>query len=453
MMRSMYSGVSALRAHQLRMDVIGNNIANVNTVGFKGSSVTFSDLYSQILSGASSSSESRGGTNPQQVGLGSKVAAITVNHTKGSVQRTDVPTDLMIDGNGYFMVTSDANAQNVYYTRAGNFIVDELGYLVTSDGGLKVLDNEKKPIQINMSDTVNASASQKITLKGNLNFNDEDYTTTIDLYDSLGDVHTVNMSFVGEPLTLENAPIDTLDPKDHGSATDANYSYRQFVITDESGVQKTPSDSADTWYVKFNDEGEVVNFVRLDTSTSPYTESAIDPSVTPMTLTLKAPGAADIVIPIDRSIFFKNGDATSGVRTFTQYSQESDAKGVQLEGRSAGSITSFNISPKGEVIGIYSNGAQEILQTIGLAKFDNPSGLMTMGSNLFQQTPNSGVAAYGMPSTGSFGAVTAGALEMSNVDLSVQFTDMITTQRGFQANSRVITTSDEILQELVNLKR
>ncbi|MDN5351451.1 MAG: flagellar hook protein FlgE [Clostridiales bacterium] len=450
MMRSMYSGVSALRAHQLKMDVIGNNIANVNTVGFKSSSVTFSDLYSQLLSGASSSSESRGGTNPVQVGLGSGVAAITVNHTTGSVQRTDIPTDLMIDGSGYFMVTNDANAQNVFYTRAGNFTVDELGFLVTADG-YKVLDENMKPVQINMSDTVNASASQKLTINGNLNFNESDYTTTVDLYDSLGDVHTVNFNFVGDPYTTTSEKtIDTLDPNydpANASAT-SNYSYREFTITNEDGTQSVPTLPA-KWYVKFNEDGEVVDIVSL--ATAGGADSA-ETAVTG-TLIMSVPGAADIKIPIDRSIFFENGDIAGGVRIFTQYSQESDAKGVQLEGNSAGSITSFNISSKGEVIGIYSNGEQEVLQTIGLAEFDNPSGLMTLGSNLYRETPNSGVPTYGSPAAGSFGSITAGALEMSNVDLSAQFTEMITTQRGFQANSRVITTSDEILQELVNLKR
>ncbi|MDN5299655.1 MAG: flagellar hook protein FlgE, partial [Clostridiales bacterium] len=121
MMRSLYSGVSSLKAHQLKMDVIGNNIANVNTVGFKASSVSFAEMYSQTLQGASSSNASRGGTNPMQVGLGTTLASIAVNHSKGSIQRTDIATDLMIDGDGFFMVTDDANAQNVYYTRAGNF--------------------------------------------------------------------------------------------------------------------------------------------------------------------------------------------------------------------------------------------------------------------------------------------------------------------------------------------
>jgi flagellar hook protein FlgE len=445
----MFSGVSSLRAHQLRMDVIGNNIANVNTVGYKSSNVTFSEMYSQTLKGASSSSDSRGGTNPTQVGLGANIAAISVNHTKGSIQRTDVATDLMIDGSGFFVVTNDANAQNKYYTRAGNFTMDEQGFLVTTEG-LKVLDVNMKPIQVNMSDTKNATATNKITINGNINVSDEDYTTTVDLYDSLGDVHTVNVNFLDARLvTTTPKTIDPLkDPKQYpATVTVANYSYKEFNITNASGVQQVPT-LPDRWYAKFNESGEIVDVVSL---ASPGDADSVE-TVVAGNLLMTVPGAANITIPIDRSIFFANGDETA-TRIFTQVSKESDAKGVQLNGNSAGSIDTFNISSKGEIIGIYTNGERKVLQIIGLVDFDNPAGLEKIGGNLFRNTPNSGTPKYGMPSTGSFGSITPGALEMSNVDLAAQFTDMITTQRGFQANSRVITTSDEILQELVNLKR
>jgi len=454
MMRSMFSGVSSLKAHQLRMDVIGNNIANVNTVGYKASTVTFAEMYSQTLKGASSSSEARGGTNPMQVGLGTNVASIGVNHAKGSIQRTDVATDLMVDGSGFFVVTNDANAQNKYYTRAGNFTMDEQGFLVTTEG-LKVLDVNMKPIQVNMSDTKNATATNKLTIKGNINVSDEDYTTTVDLYDSLGDIHTINVNFVDSPyLTTVKKTVDPKDPK-FDPATPAatyNYSYKEITITNAAGTQMVPDPAAaapdNHWYAKFNESGEIVDLVTLATAGDANSAE----TVVAGTLLMTIPGASDITIPVDRSMFFANGDITDS-RIFTQVSKESDAKGVQLNGNSAGSIDTFNISSKGEVIGIYTNGERKVLQTLGLVDFDNPAGLEKIGGNLFQNTPNSGTPKYGAPSTGSFGSVTPGALEMSNVDLAAQFTDMITTQRGFQANSRVITTSDEILQELVNLKR
>lgn len=473
MMRSMFSGVSSLRAHQLKMDVIGNNIANVNTVGYKASSVTFAEMYSQTLKGASSSSASRGGTNPMQVGLGTTTAGISVNHTKGAVQRTDVATDLMIDGEGFFMVTDDATGQNKYYTRAGNFVLDEQGYLTTLDG-LRVLDNEFKPIQINQSDTKQASTSSAIILKGNISTSDSEYHTTVDVYDSLGDVHTLNINFEGDPYVTSKSSttnpakqlptgagqIGTKDPLNYDEdgvlitpAPTLNYSFRKMTVTDENGNKMVPGASEDL-YAMFNESGDIVEMVIVGAGTDPstLTGAALDPLPHGVTLGIEVPGASDISLPINRSMFFESGDVTKS-RVFTQNNQESDAKGVQLDGNSAGSIYSFNISSKGEVIGIYTNGEQKVLQTIGLASFDNPGGLMKLGGNLFQETPNSGTPKYGVPSSGSFGDLTPGALEMSNVDLAAQFTEMITTQRGFQANSRVITTSDEILQELVNLKR
>lgn len=469
MMRSMFSGVSSLKAHQLRMDVIGNNIANVNTVGYKASNATFSEMYSQTLRGASSSTTNRGGTNPMQVGLGTNVAAISVNHTKGSIQRTDVATDLMIDGDGFFMVTNDATAQNKFYTRAGNFQMDEQGFLVTTDG-LRVLDNEFKPIQVNMSDSKNASMSKNILINGNISTTEDGYNTTVDVYDSLGDVHTLKIDFLGLPLasagkkTLGVAP-NVNDPANdplnyvNGVLTPAahNYSYRKMTISDSAGTQIEPAAGTDL-YAMFNENGEIVDLISGPTGATPFDPTPVGtpdtpyPTATTPAFTIAVPGASDITLPIDRSMFFAGGDVT-GDRIATQNSQVSDAKSVQLEGNAAGKIYSFNISSKGEIVGIYTNGEQKVLQTMGLAAFDNPGGLMKIGGNLFQETPNSGTAKYGNPSTGSFGSLTPGALEMSNVDLAAQFTDMITTQRGFQANSRVITTSDEILQELVNLKR
>lgn len=465
MMRSMFSGVSSLRAHQLRMDVIGNNIANVNTVGFKASSVAFAEIYSQTLKGASSSTDARGGTNPMQVGLGTNTAAIAVNHTKGSIQRTDVATDLMIDGSGFFIVTNDANAQNKYYTRAGNFSMDEQGFMVTTEG-LKVLDVNMKPIQVNMSDTKNATETTDLTINGNIDVNAGDYTTTVDIYDSLGDIHTLNVNFKGDalrtttPITLPappvvgiNASYDPLNVAADGTVTASarNYSFKKMTITNDTGTQQYPPlPATNDIYAMFNENGEIVDLVQVAAGTDPRSAAPVSNAVGDLVVVV--PGASNVNLSMDRSMFFSNADVSKS-RIFTQVSKESDAKGVQLSGNSAGSIDTFNISSKGEVIGIYTNGERKVLQTIGLVDFDNPAGLEKIGANLFQNTPNSGTPKYGAPSTGSFGSVTPGALEMSNVDLAAQFTDMITTQRGFQANSRVITTSDEILQELVNLKR
>lgn len=473
MMRSMYAAVSGLSIHQTKMDVIGNNIANVNTVGFKGSSVTFQEVFSQTVKGAGSPTDGKGGTNPQQIGLGAGVSSIAVNHSKGSTQRTDNPTDLMIDGNGFFVVTNDANAQNKFYTRAGNFSVDRNGNLVTAEG-YKVLDVNFQPVQINKSETKKATETEQILLQGNLNSSDGDYTTTVDVYDSLGDVHTLDVQFHGEAIGFEAIPdnidasldIANNDPK-YGSYEDTtvnqDYSLKRVSITNPEAVglgfgeRTDPTTFVDTEdvYALFNEDGQVIDFVQVASDPTTWDETTdYSGELTQRTgtLVLDTAGVDDLDLDINRKMFYQNGDETK-TRTFTQYSQETDAKTVAFDGNSAGSISSFNISAKGEVVGVFTNGERNTLATITLADFDNPAGLEKVGSNMFVNTNNSGTPKYGQPSTGSFGALNPGALEMSNVDLSKEFTEMITTQRGFQANSRVISTSDEILQELVNLKR
>ena len=449
-MRSMYSGVSGLQVHQVKMDIIGNNIANVNTVGFKGSKVTFQEVFSQTIKGAGAPQEGRGGTNPQQVGLGVGLSAINVQHTKGSTQITSNPTDIMVDGNGFFVVSSDDTGTNKFYTRAGNFSLDKLGYLV-NPSGLKVLDSDGVPVRINKSDTIEATPTTELELTANLNFNYDEtedfqddfsiYTTTTDVYDSVGNKSTVTLKF-GQKFAT---PAGTIEADTR--------SYRQLEISGpgsgtpfgeltESG-QAVP---ANGMYAEFDFEGNFVQIVDLaagsiNTTTKEVTVGA--GTATTGTLVIQQQGIADISLAIDNDTF----------KQVTHYSQTTDMKATPVDGNSAGALDSFAISSSGEVFGTYTNGERGTLATVGLADFDNAPGLMKIGGNLFTDTPNSGSPKFGVPGTGSMGQLAPGALEMSNVDLSQEFTDMITTQRGFQANSRVITTTDEMLQELVNLKR
>lgn len=449
MMRSMYSGVSGLQVHQVKMDTIGNNIANVNTVGFKGSKVTFSEVFAQTIKGAGAPQEGRGGTNPMQVGLGAGLGTVNVQHTKGSTQRTDNPTDIMIDGNGFFVVTADASAQNKFYTRAGNFSLDKLGYLVNPNG-FKLLDSLGQPIQVNKSETKNATPTTTAELKGNLNFNydattdfladNSIYTTTLDVYDSVGNVSTVEVKF-GEKLTSN--PAAPVPP-----AT-ASTSYRSVTFSNSNAttigdlaVPPMPDGGTGTsLFAEFDSNGNFIQLVNNGTIAGGYMTAVTTAAVGPLVIT--QPGTAPVSVNIDNTVF----------ANLTHYAQTTDVKAVAVDGNSAGALDSFAISASGEVVGTFTNGERKTLATIGLADFDNAPGLIKVGGNLYTDTPNSGTPKFGEPGTGSFGALTPGALEMSNVDLSQEFTDMITTQRGFQANSRVITTTDEMLQELVNLKR
>lgn len=455
MMRSMYSGVSGLRVHQSKMDTIGNNIANVNTVGFKRGQVTFQEVFSQVTRGASAPSGGKGGTNPQQVGMGVAIGSINTIHTVGPGQRTDNPTDLMIDGEGFFVVSDDSNFNNKFYTRAGNFTLDRDGSLVTADG-FKVLGymadkngnidtSNVSGIRINKSETSAPTATENIIFKGNLD-------------------------------SRIPAVKDLTDPDEKGQLIDT-------VVTDSLGnsykvtfeVKKKPDPNVDGG----NDWQMTVSKV-TDLGTGNYVDDPTGILAKPIELSFSKSGELQAVADksfLDLNVLVFNKDKNdkdiadvSPSGTFTdeitifdpanpesyknihQYANDADFK-PYAHGNTSGTLEGFTIDPTGTVTGVFTNGDRRAIGQIMLAKFDNPMGLQKMGSNFFLDTRNSGEAQFGAGGSSGFGAVNGGTLEMSNVDISLEFTEMITTQRGFQANSRIITTSDEMLQELVNLKR
>lgn len=478
MMRSMYSGVSGLRVHQTKMDVIGNNIANVNTVGYKKGQVNFQEVFSELIRGASAPQGGKGGTNPQQIGLGLKLGSINTVHTKGAVQRTNNPTDLMVDGeNGYFIVSDDTKFENRYYTRAGNFVVDRAGYLVTPDG-YKVLGykydedgnrtSEVGDIRIDMSDMKAPSTTSEVNVSGNLDsrselpfgvesdgatsptytvVKDDSMTYTTDTYikDSLGNSYKVTLEFEkavtdgtneingGETYSPDEPDLSWvsnkwyMDIKDiEGLPEGVDFQFNGGTDPIAVSFDKNGELSSGSLDIEFiDDSGNVGSAANLPSGFGKYDENA---------------GEFDNTISLDYA-------------GLTQYAVESDAKPKIVQGNSAGTIESYGIDASGVVIGNYSNGEKKALGQIMLAKFDNPMGLQKIGNNFFMDTRNSGEPQVGKPGNSGFGSIASGALEMSNVDLSLEFTEMITTQRGFQANSRVITTTDEMLQELVNLKR
>lgn len=440
-MRSMYSAVSGLRVHQTKMDVIGNNIANVNTVGYKKGQMTFQEVFSQVIRGAGAPQGGKGGTNPQQIGLGVGIGSINTIHTKGPTQTTDNPTDLMIDGEGFFVVTDDTNYENKYYTRAGNFTLDKAGNLVTPDGfkvlGYKVDENENitdeiGPIVINRSETKAPTATNKIQFRGNLDSrNDETFTTDTVIKDSLGNSYNVKFEFKKDEdapnkWTMSLGEIKSEDGKitipvgDDGAKLEKEVT----IEFDENGK-----------LIKINDAGrEEFGKVSLKFTDDVKEKLGVNFGVN---------NEITIFDPADKDSYNK----------LTQYANDRDIKPYAENGNSSGKLEGFSIDPSGIVSGIFTNGERKALGQVMLAKFDNPMGLQKLGNNFFVDTRNSGEAQLGKPGTSGFGATKSGSLEMSNVDLSMEFTEMITTQRGFQANSRIITTSDEMLQELVNMKR
>jgi len=438
MMRSMFSGVSGLRAHQTWMDVIGNNISNVNTVGFKASRVTFQEVFSQTLRTAVSPAPGggRGGINPQQVGLGMSIASVDVLHQRGSVQRTDNATDLAIDGEGFFAL---ADGDRQLFTRAGNLRMDVGGYL-TVPNGMKALgwsgDDIAGRLQataqpINLANQfMAASATDRIAFQGNL---DSRALTGaagairhgVTLFDSLGGQHRVDFVFTkgavgGTPPTTPWAV--TIVPE-RGGAIDP-------TTPPAAAPAPTPVGT-----LTFRADGSLI---------APTTPGLPTAAIT-FGLTDTFTGAADIV--------FAAGSITFDPERLTQYAVDTSVRASEVSGYAAGSLTSLNIDNAGRVIGVFTNGQLDELALLAIAKFNNPSGLMKIGDNLFEDTVNAGYLGLDAAGVASRGLISPGTLEMSNVDLAKEFTDMIVAQRGFQANSRIITTSDEMLQELVNIKR
>ncbi|MCL2165266.1 MAG: flagellar hook protein FlgE [Oscillospiraceae bacterium] len=440
MMRSMYSGVSGLRVHQTRMDVIGNNIANVNTVGFKSGRVIFSDVFSQVNRGAGAPDPNtgRGGTNPMQVGLGANVYAIDNLMMRGSVQRTDNPTDIAIDGEGFFIVRGGV-FDSYKFTRAGNFTLDAVGNLVTSSG-MNVLgwqsfewNNDTKSYEFNTelpleeiniyTDVHNGNkrvlAPQATTMAefmGNLD-SETEVGKTVNIpyvvYDDIGNRHELMITFTAGAANATN--------------TEREWTYE---ITGDASVTLGAGATGGT--------------VTFGTGGSPNNGRVIDPTA-PVDLEINPAGTINIASPFTMTLDFTK---------MTQYSSPSNVKPSTVDGYTTGTFETFNIGQDGIISAVYSNGVMRPLALIALAKFENPAGLFKEGDNLFTQTTNSGTFTRGFPPMyEGTGKLAPGTLEMSNVDLSREFSDMIVTQRGFQANTRIITTSDEMLMELVNLKR
>ena len=392
MLRSLYSGISGLRAHQTMLDVTGNNIANVNTAGFKASSTQFQDTLSQMTQGATGPQAATGGSNPAQIGLGVRVAGVSTNFAQGSSQSTGRATDMMISGDGFF-VTSKGGQQ--LFTRAGAFSPDASGQLVSPDGGIlqgwtavNGVVNAGGPvgdITVNANNLVPAKATNSVSVDGNLPSD-----------------------------APEGVPLERVEKVYDGTGAVRN-------------ISLTFTRNGNNWTVT-GDEGS-------GPATTTLTQDASG-KLTPANATLAVGGGITVNLG--------GISAFAGVASLAISGQN---------GAAAGKLQSYTLGNDGSVIGSFSNGVKQVLAKIALAKFTNPSGLEKAGGSSYVATANSGGVQLGGAGDAGIGSLTGGSLEMSNVDLSQEFTNLIVAQRGFQANARIITTSDEVLQELGNLKR
>lgn len=430
-----YSGLAGLQANSGRLGVVGNNLANVNTIGFKASRVTFADVFSGATGGATFN----GAGNPMQVGRGVSTSAVDQLFSQGSLQTTNLVTDLSIQGNGFF-VLEDANVGRSY-SRAGNFTFDKDGFLVGAGGqrvqGFTQPDaNGQIPpsgvltdIQIPLGLQAPPQATQNLTLMLNLSASArvddpataqneaQPFTSTLTVYDSLGSRHNLTFTFT---------PVDT----DANGVRDA-WTYEVTGLGDEvaGGTPGTPVVLA-TGTMDFDAQGRL---------TTP---------------------AANVAIAIPG---WQNGGAAQNVTwnlydmnnvgNVTGYAADSASTSSSQDGYGVGTLRTLSVDPSGLFSGVFTNGVTLELARVGLASFNNANGLVRNGQNTFIETNSSGAATIGGANQGGRGAVSSNSLELSNVDMTTEFTELIISERGYQANSRIITTTDSVIQEALNLKR
>lgn len=451
MMRSLYSGVAGLKTHQTRMDVIGNNIANVNTTAYKSQSMTFSDLMYQTTQAASGANPETGvgGINARQIGLGAKTSAIkTAITSQGASQTTNDPFDIMITGGNFFVVN---NGQENFFTRDGSFYVDGAGNLCMTSTGYNVMgwlcdestgnikEDIVKPLQIMSAKYMTYPPEQttEAQMSGIIDSYDSNITNTagklvtLDFYDNLGFKYTAMFS-------VHDDTAGTLD--------DGKFTLTLDKIKDPNGALIYGNETAADDKVTIANKDTLFTFSTIDgtlTSVGTGTDKFF-------TLDLTTMDNFSNPINIDCSTMTNLNNNGASTATCT--------RGAALNGigagRKLGEMSGVSIQKDGKIYATYDNGQSRLLGQIATAEFPNASGLEKAGDNLYSATQNSGdFDGIGVDITAGGGYMNTGVLEMSNVDLSAEFTTMITTQRGFQANSRIITVSDTLLEELTNLKR
>ena len=463
MMRSLYSGVSGLQNHQTRMDVIGNNISNVNTTGFKRGRVNFQDMISQQVAGAAKPTEELGGVNPKDVGLGMTISTIEQVFTQGNLQSTGVGTDVAIQGNGFFIVK---NGDESFYTRNGVFGLDRDGTLVNPANGMRVqgwmardLNGEQivqtaatpTDLVIPVGSKDPAKATENVLFACNLNKNTPEilegasasdvakgtWNTEQKIYDSFGNEHLLSINFTKVPGVANSWQATVNVDADY-----ADFTQTRIGLGTTDGVQNT-------FIVNFDNYGQLSSVTDSAGNISNETGEIVLQS----SFTVADANADENGTPARQSFNINLGTIGSMKNTITQSASKSTTKAYSQDGYTLGYLDNYKIDSSGTITGVYSNGTNRVIGQIALATFSNDRGLEKAGDNTYVETNNSGQANIGESGVAGKGSLLAGALEMSNVDLSEQMTDMIVTQRGFQANSKTIQTADTLLETVLGLKR
>ncbi len=469
---SLFTGISGLSAYQSQIDMISNDIANVGTTGFKGQRMTFADLFYQSQGFASGPTQTRGGVNPQETGLGVKVNTIDTNFAQGGLQTTGINTDLAINGDGFFMLNDVSGTGQPVYTRDGAFSLNSNGLLYDPATGLAV-----QGYMANTNGTVNASGKPgSITIPiglamqatgtgspnavklgpANDNVFDMSFGGSLDqtqysvaasggtpankvltttLYDSLGNAHQATITFAPNAATPLPATVNNASGTGVAPAT-----RWQYTITFADGS----TTSTNTGYAFFDANGQFINTSSAPTGTPVHALGAAPSAASGDALVVSGwPAGNNSTAPQTIGLDFSNMSALAGTPT---------ANVLQQDGYAAGTLSNITIGQDGTISGSFTNGQQKTLAQVALATFQNEGGLHRLGGNAFQQTANSGLAQIGSAASGRYGAIVSGSLEQSNVSLADEFTKMIVAQRAFEANTRGISTADQNMQTVINIR-
>ena len=401
---ALWIAISGLNANSRQMDVIGNNITNSNTMGFKSGKTYFANVLSQSLTG--------GASGAMQIGQGVMIADIATQFTQGSLESTGSATDLAIDGDGFFVVEDSEGSE--FFTRAGAFHIDNEGYLVDVNNnrvqGYTMVNGTRGPIgDINVQNVHSApEASTTFSVGQNLDSRaatGETFASSVTVYDTLGAAHTLTINY-----------------------TKAGANNWNFAANLDGTAATAPSATA----LAFNGNGEL---------TSPAADVTFTFTGLPNGATIGNAGVVtwDLV--------------GTTAETVTGYASASTVKSLQSDGYASGVLRSMSIDKDGMINGFFTNGQTAALAELVLASFPNPWGLKKLGSNLFSESLMSGQPIVNTPGTAGLGEVISNSLEMSNTDLGTEFVNMITAQRAYQSCAKVITTTDQMMAELLNIKR
>jgi flagellar hook protein FlgE len=424
---SFYSGLSGLSTHSTALNVVGSNLANINTVGYKSSSISFQDVLAVQLS----SGGINGAGNPMQVGLGALPSSIDPLFSQGSIQTTNEITNMAIQGRGFFILE---NNDGRMYSRAGNFSFNAEGYLVNpiganvlgwttlnADGTAIDTSGDIGAIKIDQGVTDPPEATEILRFVGNLDSNaavGDTFQTSIQIYDSLGDTHTVTIQFT--------------------NTSPGNWSYQ--ISTEDGGATITGGgDGSGGGTISFDPNGVLTSV-----------DGANPPTDISFGVTGWSNGAADSNLTWD---LVDPDTGTVNTTYLTGYASPSTTSTSYQDGWGVGQIRSILVNTDGVISGIFSNGRSRPLGQVALATFNNDKGLVSVGENMWASSDGSGIPTVGTAGTGGRGDIIGNSLELSNVDIAEEFTKMIVYQRGYQANSRIITTTDSLIQEALNIKR